>query len=66
MDMAQSMYLAASIVLDQYDSSEPDDAQTLRQHVHRIIDLNVHMIANCSQLVLFRGDDFAVEAFDFP
>lgn len=37
---------------------------TLRQDIHRIIYLDVHMIAYLRQLVPFRGDDSSVLALD--
>ncbi len=40
--------------------------QTLRQNIHRIVNLDVHMIANSSELFFLRAYDFAVFAFDLP
>lgn len=37
---------------------------TLRQDVHRIVHLDVHMVANLGQLVPFRGNDSTVPALD--
>jgi hypothetical protein len=39
---------------------------TLRENVHWIIDLNVHMVTYGRQLVLLSGDDLAILGLDLP
>ena len=40
--------------------------RTLSEDIHRIVNLDVHMIANSSELFFLRANDFAVFAFDLP
>ena len=39
---------------------------TLRKDVHGVVNLNIHMVTNGSQLVLLGRDDFAILALDLP
>src|ERR1700691_1194250 len=40
--------------------------RTLREDIHRVINLDIHMVANSSQFVLLRGDYLAILALDLP
>lgn len=39
---------------------------TLGENIHRVVDLNVHMIADGSKFIFLGANDSAVLALDFP
>lgn len=39
---------------------------TLREDVHWIVDLNVHVVANCGKLVLLGANDAPILGLDLP
>lgn len=41
-------------------------SHTLGQYVHRVIDLDIHVVTNSGQLILLCADNLPIDALDFP
>jgi hypothetical protein len=40
--------------------------QTLRENIHGIVDLDIHVVTDCRQLFLLGRNDSSVKTLDFP